>query len=100
MIGSELLVGERLRYAFHELNLYRLQLTVFDYNERALALYRGLGFQHEGAMRQFLERDGERHDMYLMGLLRPEWQERAESDGRIPPSEERGGTHSDSDGGS
>ncbi|MBW4648038.1 MAG: GNAT family N-acetyltransferase [Kastovskya adunca ATA6-11-RM4] len=62
-----------LQFAFDELNLYRLQLTVFAYNDRAIALYKKLGFQQEGTYREFLQRDGKRHDMYLYGLLRPEW---------------------------
>lgn len=63
-----------LDYAFDELNLYRIQLTVFAYNERAIALYEKLGFQREGAFREFLHRNGQRYDMILFGLLRHEWQ--------------------------
>ena len=63
-----------LRFAFDELNLHRIQLTVFSYNERAIALYEKLGFQHEGVHREHLQRDGRRYDMYLYGLLRSEWE--------------------------
>ena len=72
-LGSEalpLLLG----YAFRELNLHRVQLTVFSYNERALALYRHVGFSHEGTFREHLCRDGQRYDMLLMGILRCEWE--------------------------
>jgi RimJ/RimL family protein N-acetyltransferase len=62
-----------MRYAFMEMNLYRLHLTVFEYNLRAQAVYRKLGFQHEGTLRQFLARDGRRWDMYIMGILADEW---------------------------
>lgn len=65
-----------LRFAFDELNLHRVQLTVFSYNERAIALYEKLGFQREGVHREHLQRDGKRYDMYLYGLLRSEWEER------------------------
>jgi RimJ/RimL family protein N-acetyltransferase len=71
-----------LEFAFQELNLHRVQLTVFSYNTRAIALYEKLGFQREGVYREFLHRDGDRHDMYLYGLLRPEWnphQERSQT---------------------
>ena len=64
-----------LRFAFDELNLHRVQLTVFSYNERAIALYEKLGFQREGVHREHLQRDGKRYDMYLYGLLRSEWEE-------------------------
>lgn len=63
-----------LGFAFRELNLHRVQLTVFSYNERAIALYNRLGFRHEGVYREFLQRDGLRHDMLLFGLLRREWE--------------------------
>jgi RimJ/RimL family protein N-acetyltransferase len=69
-----------LRFAFHELNLHRVALTVFAYNTRAIALYERLGFVHEGTHREFLERDGQRHDMLLYGLLRREWEERGMGD--------------------
>jgi RimJ/RimL family protein N-acetyltransferase len=62
-----------LRFAFQELNLHRVQLTVFSYNQRAIALYEKLGFQREGVYREHLQRDGMRYDMYLYGILRPEW---------------------------
>jgi RimJ/RimL family protein N-acetyltransferase len=62
-----------LRLAYDELNLFRLTVTVFAYNRRAIALYEGLGFQHEGAMRAFVRRDGRRYDLLIMGLLEPEW---------------------------
>ena len=65
-----------LRFAFDELNLHRVQLTVFSYNERAIALYEKLGFQCEGLHREHLQRDGKRYDMYLYGLLHSEWEDR------------------------
>ena len=65
-----------LRFAFHELNLHRVGLTVFSYNERAIGLYESLGFVREGTERDRLYRDGERYDMHTYGLLRPEWEAR------------------------
>ena len=65
-----------LGFAFNELNLHRVQLTVFDYNSRAIHLYEKLGFQQEGIYREFLQRDGRRFDMYLYGLLGHEWEAR------------------------
>lgn len=63
-----------LRYAFTELNLERVSLTVFEYNPRAIRSYEKAGFRHEGRARQFLRRDGQRYDMLFMGILREEWQ--------------------------
>jgi RimJ/RimL family protein N-acetyltransferase len=76
-----------LRFAFEELNLYRIALTVFSYNQPAIALYERLGFQREGAHRAFLERDGRRHDMVLYGLLRPEWEARRQLPSTTPTAE-------------
>lgn len=65
-----------LSFAFRELNLYRIQLTVFAYNTRAIALYEKSGFTREGSFREALHRDGQRHDMFVYGILRPEWEAR------------------------
>jgi RimJ/RimL family protein N-acetyltransferase len=65
-----------LRYAFTELNLHRVTLTVFEYNPRAIRSYEKVGFQHEGRLRQTLLRDGKRWDMLYMGILQDEWKER------------------------
>jgi RimJ/RimL family protein N-acetyltransferase len=63
-----------LQFAFGELNLRRVQLTVFSYNTAAIRLYEKLCFQREGTFREFLQRDGQLYDMYLYGLLRREWE--------------------------
>jgi RimJ/RimL family protein N-acetyltransferase len=65
-----------LRFAFQEVNLHRVQLTVFAYNAPAIALYEKIGFRLEGVLREFMHRDGRRYDMYLYGLLRQEWEAR------------------------
>ena len=64
-----------LRYAFIELNLRRVSLTVFGYNQRAIRMYTKAGFQPEGHLRQALAREGQRWDMLFMGILREEWME-------------------------
>ncbi len=73
-LGSQA-VRLAVNYAFSELNLRRLQLTVFDYNHRAIAVYERAGFKREGSFREFLHRDGMIYDMHLYGLLRREWKE-------------------------
>lgn len=65
-----------LRYAFEELNLYRVTLNVFAYNQRAIRSYQKVGFRTEGNLRQGLLRDGTRWDVIYMGILRHEWLER------------------------
>jgi RimJ/RimL family protein N-acetyltransferase len=73
--GSEA-IGLLLDFAFDELNLHRVYLTVFSYNQRAIHLYEKLGFQHEGTYREHLQRDGQRYDMLLYGILSREWRQR------------------------
>jgi RimJ/RimL family protein N-acetyltransferase len=63
-----------LQFAFHEINLHRVQLTVFSYNTHAIRLYEKLGFKREGIFREAVHRDGQRHHMILYGILRHEWQ--------------------------
>ena len=62
-----------LRYAFLELNLHRVSLGVFEYNQRAMRSYEKAGFQVEGRIRGDLHRDGRRWDGVFMGVLRSEW---------------------------
>ena len=65
-----------LRFAFTEVNLRRVTLSVFEYNPRAIRSYEKAGFQHEGRMRQVLNKEGKRWDVLFMGILRDEWTER------------------------
>jgi RimJ/RimL family protein N-acetyltransferase len=66
-----------LRYGFTELNLRRIQLLAFGYNERAIAAYRKAGFREEGRRREATFRGGRYHDEVIMGVLRREWTEPA-----------------------
>ena len=63
-----------LRFAFLELNLNRVSLTVFEYNQRGIRSYEKAGFKEEGREREALERDGKRWDMLFMGILREDWE--------------------------
>jgi RimJ/RimL family protein N-acetyltransferase len=62
-----------LRFAFTEINLKRVTLTVFEYNPRAIRSYEKAGFRHEGRKRLSLSREGRRWDELYMGILREEW---------------------------
>jgi len=63
-----------LHFAFGEMNLNRIELSVFDYNERAIRSYRKCGFQLEGSRRQALYREGEYHDVLVMSILKSEYE--------------------------
>jgi RimJ/RimL family protein N-acetyltransferase len=62
-----------LRFAFTEINLRRVTLSVFEYNPRAIRSYEKAGFRHEGRMRKVLNKEGKRWDVFYMGILREEW---------------------------
>jgi RimJ/RimL family protein N-acetyltransferase len=68
-----------LRYAFHELNLRRVTLGVFEYNERAQKSYEKAGFVYEGRIREEIHRNGRHWDGILMGILRAEWEKTVNS---------------------
>src|SRR5919199_891229 len=46
-----------LDYAFGDLDLNRVGLSVFEFNEDAISTYEKLGFREEGRLRQALKRD-------------------------------------------
>lgn len=68
-----------LRFAFAELNLFRVSAIVPEYNLGAIALMKKFGFVQEVSRRKSLERDGRRWDLYVFGLLKDEWQYHAQS---------------------
>jgi RimJ/RimL family protein N-acetyltransferase len=67
-----------LRYAFTELNLERVSLSVYGYNKRAERSYQKAGFRLEGRQREWLRGSNQRWDMVYMAILRDEWLTRAE----------------------
>jgi RimJ/RimL family protein N-acetyltransferase len=71
--GSQAL-GMLMRFAFAELNLFRLSARIPEYNQAAIALFSKFGFAEEVRRRQALDRDGRRWDLIVFGLLNSEWQ--------------------------
>lgn len=74
-----------LRYAFEELNLYRLTALVPEYNTAALQFFEQAGFSVEVRRREALNRDGRRWDLLHLGLLQDEWLQR-----QVPITGEQG----------
>ena len=62
-----------LQFAFEEMNLHRVELDVWDYNERAMASYRKCGFVEEARLRQAHYEGGVYHDAIVMAVLRDGW---------------------------
>jgi RimJ/RimL family protein N-acetyltransferase len=62
------------RFAFEEMNLNRIGLDVYAFNERAIASYAKAGFVEEGRRRQDIYKDGAYTDVVMMSLLREDWE--------------------------
>ena len=69
-IGSALM-GELLAIADGWLSVFRIELTVYVDNARALALYRKHGFELEGTHKAYALRDGQYVDAHFMARIRP-----------------------------
>lgn len=70
-----------LEHGFNTLNLKRVYLKVFESNERAIHLYRKLGFVQEGRFRQAHFSQGRYWDTFQFGMLKSEYVSgRAEAD--------------------
>jgi RimJ/RimL family protein N-acetyltransferase len=65
--------GLILDFAFKTLNLNRVELYTFDFNERAQKCYLNVGFKEVGRRRQARFIDGEYHDEVIMDILKDEW---------------------------
>ena len=68
-IGSALM-RELCAIADGWLNVFRLELTVYTDNARAIALYRKFGFEVEGAHKAYALRDGQYVDAHFMARIR------------------------------
>jgi len=60
-------------YAFTVLNLYKLSLIVDCENQRAIGVYKKLGFHEEGRLRHEFFVDGEYRDVFRMAIFQPEY---------------------------
>ncbi len=60
-------------HAFGPLGLHRLTLRVVDYNDRAIAAYKKVGFLVEGRERESARVGDTWHDDMIMGLLASEY---------------------------
>lgn len=60
-------------YGFNMLNLNRIQLHVNAENEPAKAVYKKVGFKHEGTLRQAMYKNNKYFDFWLMSILNEEY---------------------------
>ena len=62
-----------INFLFYELNVRKITLHVFAFNERAIRCYRKLGFLEEGRLRENMFRNGRYHDDIIMSLFRQDY---------------------------
>ncbi len=82
IIGNESYLGKGyakeasvslLNYCFEELNLNRVYLKVFEFNNRAIKLYEKCGFKIEGKLRESHFSQGKFQNILIMSILRKEF---------------------------
>ncbi len=59
-------------FIFQEMNMNRIQLLVFGFNDRAIASYKKIGFVVEGEYKQEIFRHGKYINVYQMSILKRE----------------------------
>src|SRR5256885_14239392 len=59
-----------VRFAFEEMNLRKLRIHVFDYNEKAKHVLLAQGFVEEGKLRRDFYREGVYHDIVILSIFR------------------------------
>ncbi|OAB38631.1 acetyltransferase [Paenibacillus macquariensis subsp. defensor] len=63
------------KFTFEELNLNRIELEVYEYNERAYKCYLKCGFKEEGRYRNKIYNKGKYRDSICMSILRSEYEQ-------------------------
>ncbi|WP_302846751.1 GNAT family N-acetyltransferase [Virgibacillus salinus] len=62
-----------LDFAFNELNLHKVYLRVFSFNEGEIRLYLKLGFYEEGELIEQFYREGSWHNVIFMDLFKRDY---------------------------
>lgn len=70
-------VNTLVKFIFEQMNMNKVKLSVFSFNERAKKCYEKCGFKVEGVLRQELFRDGKYNDEYIMSILFEEWKKKS-----------------------
>jgi RimJ/RimL family protein N-acetyltransferase len=59
-----------VRFSFDEMNLHKLRINVFEYNERAKHVLLAAGFVQEGKLTRDFYREGTYHDIVVFSIFR------------------------------
>ncbi|MGB3402441.1 MAG: GNAT family protein [Microcoleaceae cyanobacterium] len=58
---------------FQDYKAHRFWLDVFEYNHRAISVYKSLGFKEEGKLREAFKREDKYHSILIMSILDREY---------------------------
>lgn len=62
-----------ISYGFNDLNLNKIWCEVYESN-KAVEIYRKIGFKDEGVLRQHVYKNGKYLDSYILSMLRSEYE--------------------------
>ena len=62
-----------ISYGFNHLNLNNIMLTVYSFNENAIACYKKVGFKEIGRRREAYFKNNKRYDRIFMDIIREEY---------------------------
>ncbi|MCE7740854.1 MAG: GNAT family N-acetyltransferase [Candidatus Heimdallarchaeota archaeon] len=65
-----------LKFGFNILNFHRIELWVMEYNERAIHVYKKVGFKEVGRKREAHYLQGSYHNVVVMDILEEEFREK------------------------
>ncbi|GAB4417783.1 MAG: GNAT family protein [Anaerolineales bacterium] len=74
---GEQALGLLMRFAFAELNMFRVTCVIPEYCRAAIGLVQKFGFVEEVRRRKAILRDSREWDLLVFGLMQSEWQEGA-----------------------
>ncbi|WP_101843588.1 GNAT family N-acetyltransferase [Halobacillus sp. Marseille-P3879] len=69
-----------INYSFMELNLHKVYLRVFSFNERAISLYEKMGFRIEGEQLDQIYREGSWHNIVMMAVFQKNFLDKGNDD--------------------
>jgi RimJ/RimL family protein N-acetyltransferase len=62
-----------IEFIFLQMDINKIRLTVYSFNQCAIRCYEKCGFKVEGVLRQEIFKDGKRYDKIAMGILKEEY---------------------------
>ncbi|MPM36772.1 Spermidine N(1)-acetyltransferase [bioreactor metagenome] len=59
-----------IKFIFEEVNMNKIKLNVFSFNNRAIACYKKVGFKEEGILKKEIYRNGRYYDEIIMAMFK------------------------------